>query len=336
MYRQYSHTMRNCDPIDLRKLVQFIEVAEREHVTQAAAELHLTQQAVSASIRQLERDLGAPLFERGGRRVRLTKSGRTLLDGAQPLLAAAAALAESTRAAAFDLAAPFVVAHSPAVTPGEVFDLVSPICRAFPELSITARQMYPEEMIKGLREGTVDVGFRRGVRVPGALSAAVIAHSTLRLAVPARHRFAGRASVSLTEIGDETLMLWAPPGDSAYSDYLIGLCRRAGVDPRVAVNRVQGTPPITAVLDRDCIAFVTEEAGPAHRGRAWVVDIDDAPKVAVQALWLGHSESPARSVLLACGRTDRGVVEGHVESPMSPAGRGAPDRARRRPPLAAT
>lgn len=287
------------EPIDLRKLVQFVAVARREHITQAAEELHVTQQAVSATIRQLERDIGAPLFERAGRRVRLTEAGRTLLDGSVPLIAAAARLVDSTRAAASERPAPFVVAHTPAVTPDEVFDLVAPVRRALPDLSVTARQMYPQDMVAALVDGTVDVGLRRGVVPPSTLSGAVIAYSTLRVAVPDGHRLAGRASIALSELADETLMLWAPPGSSFYSDYLISLCRRAGFEPRIAVNPVQGTSPVTAVIDTDAVAFVTAESGPALRGRAWVTEIDGGPMVPVQALWLGHTVSQGRSALLA-------------------------------------
>ena len=75
----------------LEQLRIFAAVAEREHVTQAAAVLNLTQAAVSASVAALETQHGVKLFDRVGRGVALTAAGRQFLPEAQALLARAAA-----------------------------------------------------------------------------------------------------------------------------------------------------------------------------------------------------------------------------------------------------
>lgn len=69
--------------IDLRDLHYFEAIAELEHVGRAAARLNRTQPAISSCIRRLEDSVGAPLFEKSGRGIRLTEAGRTLLKWAQ-------------------------------------------------------------------------------------------------------------------------------------------------------------------------------------------------------------------------------------------------------------
>ncbi|WP_284775306.1 LysR family transcriptional regulator [Agrobacterium sp. lyk4-40-TYG-31] len=69
------------------QLSVFVAVAEREHLTKAAAAIHLTPSAVSASIRNLEQHYGIELFHRIGRRIELTAAGRIFLDEARKLLA---------------------------------------------------------------------------------------------------------------------------------------------------------------------------------------------------------------------------------------------------------
>ena len=64
----------------LEQLRSFVAVAEREHVSEAAASLYLTQGAVTQQVRHFERALGLQLFERDGRRIRLTDAGRSLAD----------------------------------------------------------------------------------------------------------------------------------------------------------------------------------------------------------------------------------------------------------------
>ena len=83
--------------MELRHLEHFVTVAEQQNFTRAAQRLHLVQSALSVSIRSLERELDARLFERTTREVKLTDAGRILLPEARRTLDAAA----SARAAVF-------------------------------------------------------------------------------------------------------------------------------------------------------------------------------------------------------------------------------------------
>src|SRR5690625_301141 len=66
--------------LELRQIKYFIEVAKREHVTEAANKLHVAQSAVSRQIFNLEEELGVDLFIREGRTVRLTRIGKVFLE----------------------------------------------------------------------------------------------------------------------------------------------------------------------------------------------------------------------------------------------------------------
>lgn len=85
---------------DLRRLRHFTAVAEAGGFTAAATTAHLSQQALSTSVRQLETELGVDLFVRTGRRAVLTPAGRALLAEARPLLTAARTVDQRVRAAA--------------------------------------------------------------------------------------------------------------------------------------------------------------------------------------------------------------------------------------------
>jgi DNA-binding MarR family transcriptional regulator len=73
--------------LTLEQLRVFVEVAERLHVTQAAAALNMTQPAASAAVQALEQRLGTALFNRVGRHLELTEAGRVLLPEAKSILA---------------------------------------------------------------------------------------------------------------------------------------------------------------------------------------------------------------------------------------------------------
>ncbi len=73
-------------PLDSRQLLAFVTVVHRQSFTLAAQELHLTQSAISHSMRALESDLGCRLLERNGRRMELTEQGERVLQKAESIL----------------------------------------------------------------------------------------------------------------------------------------------------------------------------------------------------------------------------------------------------------
>lgn len=83
--------------MELEPLRIFCAAAERKSFSAAAAELYISHSTVSRAVAELERELGAELFERSPRGAELTRAGRALLAGARELLSAEAELRESIR-----------------------------------------------------------------------------------------------------------------------------------------------------------------------------------------------------------------------------------------------
>ena len=286
-------------PLNLTRLSHFVAVADGGGMTAAARQLHLTQQAVSTSVRQLERELGVSLFTRVGRRLHLTAAGTALRCGASTLLAAAEDLTNATAEAAVEYPRPYVVAHTPAITSDEVFLLLTPIRDALPTLPIEVHQVYPHHLTPGLLDATYDLGLRRGVVPPTELAGVVVTYDRLHVVVAVDHPLAERDSVAMSDLSDHPLTVWAPPGASFYTDYLLSICRRAGFEPAVRVNATQGTTPATATVGTDSFAFVTQTPGTILGGRAVIIAIDDAPHAPVQALWRSHTHSRPRDALIS-------------------------------------
>lgn len=286
------------DPVDLRRLQQFLSVAEHSGFTRAAQQLRLTQQAISQSMTNLEKQVGAKLFDRTGRQIELTSAGEVLRDGSVVLLAAAQALVRQVQNTAAEEPQPFVVAHTPAITAEEVHQLLVPVRLALPNVSITALQVFPSALEPAVIAGSADIALRRGIATPERLASRVIGYHALRVAVPGNHRLAGCDSVTLHDLRDEQIIVWAPPGVSRYTDFILGTCRSAGFEPAFTINPVQGTPPVTAVLDNDGVAFVTAPRGRHLEGQVMVIDIVDPPQAPIQAIWLPHTQSAIRDALI--------------------------------------
>ncbi|NOQ58203.1 LysR family transcriptional regulator [Mycolicibacterium fortuitum] len=284
---------------DLRRLRQFIAIGDLGSITAAAASLHISQQALSSSMQQLEKDLNAALFRREGRRLTLTPAGELLLAEGRALLAAARTVSERVQQAAGGDAEVFVIGHTPAVSATEAYTLLEPAITAFPEASFTFRQLYPDQLNDAVLDGTVHLGLRRGVLPTNELATAILGYDRVRLALPREHRLADRASVDIHELAGDRIALWAPPGTSYYSDFLMAACRRAGFEPDYVVSRVQGAATVAAPLTTGAATFVTTAPGPAMGGRVVVIELEPPLLVGAQAMWQRHTTSAIRDVLLA-------------------------------------
>jgi DNA-binding transcriptional LysR family regulator len=283
--------------LDLRKVEHFVAVAEERSMTRAAARLNLSQQALSMSMRALERELGVPLLDRSRRGVVLLASGEALYADAVPLLAAATAAVGRARRA--DRGEPELlrIGHTPAVTGIEITEMLAGAPASGASVQVVA--LLPDELSERLRDRSVDIGLSRATAPAAGLAGQVVARHRLRLAVRAGHRLAHRHAVTLPELAAETLIVGAPPGVCAYTDLLLGLCRRAGFEPRHRVTPVQGTPPVATVLGTDGAALVTEAPGPAVGGAVRVVELEPETTVPVLASWRRDTRSVLRDVLVA-------------------------------------
>ncbi|MGW4069422.1 LysR family transcriptional regulator [Nocardia grenadensis] len=290
---------RDSQLVDLRRLRQFVATVEAPSITAAAGGLYITQQALSSALRNLERELGVALFDRSQRSLRLTEAGRELYAAAPSLLAAATHIGRRAREAGAPRRRPFLIGHTPAISSGEVFELLRPLIVEQPDLAATAVAIYPDAIARELTEGRLDIVLRRGIETPRDLATSIVTYRPLHIAVATSHPLASAPVLEMRDLEPYPLIVWAPEHHSFYTDYLISHCRRAGFDPTVVVNRIQGTPPTTApAVYPDGFAFVTSDPGPIHNGQVRVIPMSPPISAPTQALWTPHTIDPVRTRLL--------------------------------------
>lgn len=176
----------------LEQLRIFVAVAEREHVTRAAADLNLTQSAVSAAVTALEERHATQLFDRIGRRIQLTQAGRLFLVEARAVLARAAA-AETALADLTGLKrGTLVLAASQTVGSYWLPPLMAHFRAAYPGVTLRLVIGNTETAAAMVREGAADLGVVEGGIADDNLSATVVAEDELvlvaRVGTPAARR----------------------------------------------------------------------------------------------------------------------------------------------------
>jgi DNA-binding transcriptional LysR family regulator len=229
--------------MELRQLRYVVAVAEEGNFTRAAARAHVAQPAVSQQIAQVERELGAPLFERSPRGVALTAAGAAFLPYARAALAAATAGSDAVRTLRGELAGELAVGTIPSPSEWLVRQLGA-FVRRHPAVRVTFRTGDPEALADGVAAGSLDaaaVGVMAGrlpagpagKRLPAGLASQTIATEPLVAAVPPDHPRADAAAVSLSDLRDEPLVTLTP--GRGLRTVLDAACAEAGFEPRIAI-----------------------------------------------------------------------------------------------------
>ena len=198
--------------MDLRQLEYFVAVAEERHFTRAAQRMRVAQSGLSASIRALERELGAPLFIRSTRRVELTDAGRALLTEARHALSTVLAARDAVAAVEGLLRGTLSIGTLQCVGGIDLPGALAAFHDAHPGVEIMLRQGASPDLIDRVRSGELDLAF---VSAPpeGAtgIRFAPLTSQPMSLACPASHPLADRDEVAVTELADETFVDF-PPG----------------------------------------------------------------------------------------------------------------------------
>ncbi|MGK5740404.1 LysR family transcriptional regulator [Micromonospora sp. URMC 103] len=196
--------------MELRHLEYFVTVAAERSFTRAANRLHVVQSAVSAAIAALERELDATLFDRSAQRVSLTEAGEALLPQARATLDAAEAAREAVHDVGRELRGTVVVGCLTGVGGIDFAGLLGEFRTRHPRVGLRLRAATwngSAGLARSLVDGEIDVAFLGVSRRPFPnLRTRMLVPVPQVLAVPAGHPLAGRETVTLAEVADETFI----------------------------------------------------------------------------------------------------------------------------------
>jgi DNA-binding transcriptional LysR family regulator len=194
--------------VDLDAVRTFVAVAEAGQFSGAAADLSITQQAVSKRIAALEKDLGVRLFARTARGAELSIDGQAFLPRARDLLHAAERAADSVRPGRRALRVDVINAR---IAPAR---LLRGFHRAHPEteLDVVTRILDADAAIAAVRSGTIDASFRALAmlprQLPDGVEAARVLDEPVQLLTGPAHELAAAAAVTPAALAGHRI--WMP------------------------------------------------------------------------------------------------------------------------------
>lgn len=208
--------------VDQRQLEYFVAVAEELNFTRAAGRTHAVQSTVSASVRALEREVGARLFDRTTSRVVLTPEGRAFLPEARSALDALAAARQAVDEVGAGLRGRLRVGTLTGLAAVDLPSLAADFRERHPgvDLQLRVAAAGTSGLLDQLRDSALDVAFV-GVdtlQIPGITVRPLVRYQP-RLLVPAAHPLARRRRVSPDDLADEVFV-----------DLPVGFCNRERTD----------------------------------------------------------------------------------------------------------
>ncbi|MFI9566042.1 LysR family transcriptional regulator [Streptomyces rishiriensis] len=288
--------------MDLEAVRTFVAVADAGRFQEAAADLSITQQAVSKRIAALEKDLAVRLFTRTARGARLTVDGQAFLPHARDLLRAEERAADSVRPGRRALRVDVINRR---IAPAA---LLRGFHGAHPETELDVVTLFDADTaIAAVRAGTIDASFRAVAlppqQLPDDIGTARVLDDPLRLLTGPRHELAGAGAVTLAELAGQRIWM---PGNAAGTEWTAYYDRLAAefgliidaVGPNFGsdalLESIAGSPTLaTFVGEHDRLVW------PAHYDLRRIVVHDPTPVYPHSLVWRRDNPHPALAALRA-------------------------------------
>ncbi|GGX01328.1 LysR family transcriptional regulator [Streptomyces noursei] len=275
-----------------------VAVAETGGFTRAAERCHVVQSALSHQIARLEKELGARLFHRTSRSVRLTAAGEAFVPVARQTLQAAERARAEVEAVTGEVRGRLAVGAISTVSALDLARELGAFHAAYPKVQVSLQMEMSDPLLERVREGALDVAFV-GL-VPGARTVGVrekvLARGELVAVVPPEHPLAGREWTTLGRVARETLVDFT--AGSAARRQREEAFRAAGLTAEVAFEVT--TVEFLAELVRAGLGVgMVPEAFAGRLAGLRTVRVRPAPERTERVVWSGLGPSPAAAAFLA-------------------------------------
>ncbi|WP_067490598.1 LysR family transcriptional regulator [Actinomadura hibisca] len=283
--------------MELRQLEYFVAVAEERNFTRAAERVHISQSGVSAQIRQLERELGAELFDRSGRTATLTVAGKAALEHARAALAAAEALGQAVGEVTDVIRGRVVLGMVAGCTITPLFDALAGFRRAHPGVEVALLEGNSEVLVTQVRDGALDLALvGTAARTPEGLEAMTIVDERIVAVVPSDHALAGRTDLTLRELSEHPIVCM--PRGTGLRAVFEQVCAARDVHPEIALE-ASASDAIADLAARGlAVGVLSESMAAEYSDRLDTLPLAEAEVPALLSLvWKGTSNPALRELL---------------------------------------
>jgi DNA-binding transcriptional LysR family regulator len=288
--------------MELRQLQYLVDVVDEGSFTKAAAKAHVAQPGVSAQVRRLERELGHPLLDRSGGRVRPTDVGAAVLPYARAALSATADVRHTVDALSGLVRGHLSVGSVASISTPRIDlpGLLADFHRRHRGIEISLTEASTDRLVEALRGGSLDIALiGLGAPLADDVATRLIASEPLVAVVAHDHPLAGRKSITLDALSEHSLI--ALPAGTGLRARLDAAAAAAGLTLRIAFEA--GDPHLLGQLASRGLgaAVLPRSAATAHAEALHVLTLT-RPRLQghIALAWRARQQpSPAARAFLA-------------------------------------
>ena len=283
----------------LNQITAFVQTARRQSVSRAAQALFISQPALTARLKGLEADLGAQLFVRGPRGMRLTDAGNAFLPYAVRSLETLTDGRMQVNALERGGAGRLAIGAAPAVSTYVLPALLKRFSEGFPRVLVSVRTGHSEEILDLVLREQVTLGLVRALQHPDIVSTPLY-EDRLILVVEPGHPFAGERRIRMKDLAEEQLIQF--DRTSSYHDLTSALFVTAGVSPagRMELDNIDAAKKMVEQGFGVALLPQTSVADELEAGILAEIEVVDA--------------SPVRRKIVAITRRDAGPPAGQPKA----------------------
>lgn len=257
----------NVSTLSLRDLEYLVAVAEHEHFGRAAEACHVSQPALSTQIKKTEDFLNVVLFERTNRRVVITPLGRDIVAQARVVLEEAAKIAVLAQASTAPLSGTLKLGAIASVGPYLMPHVLGALRKRYPKLQFFLKEGVTEQLIRELREGTLDAVIASPTFDALGLTETSLFFEPFVVAMPKGHVLSGKQKLSPTDLNAADMVLLAD--GHCLKDQTLSVCPS---NKRGAIKEFQATSVetlrhlVASGLGYTLLPYLAVEDGPKLKG----------------------------------------------------------------------
>lgn len=305
--------------MELRHLRYFIAAAEEMNISRAAARLRLSQPPLSRQIRDLEQEIGTPLFDRRHKHLKLTPAGAYFLPEARKILSHAARAARLAKAASAGQVGQITIAFLSPMGGMFLPRIIRSFREKFPLVDIDLREMVPRQQLEALLDHHIDLGFLAKTELESTNDFAFepLMEVQLRLALTPGHRLAKLRRVPLAKLQEERFIMFKRSAAPATHDFILQVCRSAGFEPNIAKQSDRAQSILDLVAAGVGIAIIPEHFQRYRTELLLRHFIPNPPALSLCMVWRQDDHSPVLHSLCAMIRENFGTMCFHHNSTES-------------------
>ncbi|MGP8291438.1 LysR family transcriptional regulator [Vreelandella zhanjiangensis] len=287
--------------LTFRQLSYFLVLSEELHFGRAAQRLHISQPPLSASLRQLEGELGAKLLERSSKRVALTPAGEAFQHQARRILGQLKDSQELVQRIAASASGLVRVGFTPAMLFRGMPEVITTLKTRYPGIDIQLIERNSAQQVDAVAEEKLDIGFIHSMPLPEGIESLMLSDESFVCCLPAHHPLAAQRTIAIKALANEPIILFGRELAPHYYDRIISLFHHEDVDPHICHEVSHWLTILALVANAMGVALIPQSLAKAGFANVRFLPLEDATTShQSHCIWRSDMLHESRDLLLKC------------------------------------